>query len=112
MSVCPQKINYFCPFNVGYEDTEGIASNQNGKITLYFEGGSVCKRAKLTSVQRWIVLCMVKKHMRILNYFLTSLIFTLLPLNLCDLKILLIVNGHQTASALIVPMSVLFYFIM
>lgn len=74
-----------------------------GKRTTYAEGGTVGKKAKLTSVKRLILLCVVPDIKE--SYKNLDLSFKLSKINdipfrfLGDLKILLTINGQQTASA-------------
>lgn len=69
----------------------------------YSEGGRVAKKGKLTGVKRIIILCMVPDIKETYNNI--SLLFKLINLNrlsfkfVSDFKILLIVNGLQTATS-------------
>lgn len=74
-----------------------------GKRSTYAEGGTVGKKAKLTSVKRLILLCVVPDIKE--SYENLDLLFKLTNINeipfkfVGDLKILLTINGQQTASA-------------
>lgn len=74
------------------------------KRSLYSEGGSTAKKAKLTSVQRLILLCIVPDVKE--TYTNIQLLFNLTNINkipfklVCDFKVLLIINGQQTASSM------------
>ena len=83
---------------------ENYAVDEAGKKrSLYCEGGSVGKEAKLTSVERLIILCVVPKIKE--TYENLDLLFTLTKVNnipfkfIADFKLILIINGQQTASA-------------
>lgn len=78
-------------------------SDLNKKRTLYSEGGSCSKTAKLTGVNKLILLCIVPQIKETYNN--VKLLFNLVEINdivfrfVCDLKLLLIVNGQQTATS-------------
>lgn len=73
------------------------------KKTRYAEGGSTGKKAPVTSVKRLILLCVVPKVKE--SYDNMKLLFDLTQINkisfkfVSDFKLLLIVNGQQTATA-------------
>lgn len=72
------------------------------KRQVYSEGGSSGKKAKLTSVHRLILLCIVPQVKE--TYENMKILFYLTKINnisfkfVCDFKLLLIVNGQQTAT--------------
>lgn len=74
------------------------------KRKLYSQGGSVSKKGKLTSVNRLILLCVVPQIKE--SYDNVKLLFDLTKINnipfkfVSDFKLLLVVNGQQTASAM------------
>lgn len=88
------------------EENESISDNPDNmeKRTLYCEGGSIGKKAKLKSVKRLILLCVVPEIKE--TYDNVKLLFQLTNINnipfklVCDFKLLLIINGQQTASAM------------
>ena len=74
------------------------------KRNLYSNGGTSGKKCKLTSVQRLILVCVVPKIKE--TYENVKLLFNMIKINnisfkvVCDFKLLLIINGQQTASAM------------
>lgn len=72
------------------------------KRRLYSEGGSVGEKPKVTSVHRLIMLCIVPSIQE--TYDNVKLLFELTNTNdtsckfVSDFKLLLIVNGQQTAT--------------
>ena len=82
---------------------DSVDFNCPKKRTLYSEGGRLSKKGKLSSVNRLILLCVVpgikETHANI------QLLFDLTKLNdipfkfVADFKLLLIVNGQQTATS-------------
>lgn len=85
------------------EDFEETIDEAVSKRARYKDGGTSCKKAQLTSVKRLILLCVVPKIKE--SYFNLSLLFDLTQLNkipfkfVSDFKLLLTVNGQQTATA-------------
>lgn len=73
------------------------------KRKLYSEGGSVSKKNKLTSVYKLILLCVVPQIKE--SYDNIKLLFDLTKINeisfkfVADFKLLLIINGQQTATS-------------
>ena len=73
------------------------------KRKLYSEGGSISCEAKLTSVKKVILLCIVPQIKE--SYDNVKLLFDLVQINrisfkfASDFKLLLIVNGQQTATS-------------
>lgn len=73
------------------------------KRTLYAEGGTVGQEPKLSSVHRLIILCLVPDIKE--SYDNLKILFDLTKVNnipfkfASDIKVLLLVNGQQTASA-------------
>lgn len=82
---------------------EVFEEHKSHKRTLYSEGGILSKKAKLTSVNRLILLCVVPQIKE--SYDNMKLLFDLTKVNnipfkfVSDFKMLLIINGQQTASA-------------
>lgn len=74
-----------------------------GKRIPYADGGSMAKKAKVSSVKRVILLCIVPDIKK--TYENMELLFDLIKLNnisfkfIADFKLLLTINGQQTASA-------------
>lgn len=74
------------------------------KRRLYSEGGSTAMKAKLTSVHRLIMLSIVPQVKD--TYDNMKVLFDLIKINnipfkfVCDFKLLLIVNGQQTACSM------------
>lgn len=85
-------------------DNDDFILNENKKRTLYSEGGTLSKRAQLLSVKRTIILCIVPKISK--TYANVKLLCDLTKINnlpfrfISDFKLLLIINGQQTASAM------------
>lgn len=73
------------------------------KRTLYSEGGIISKKSKLTSVNHLIMLCAVPKISE--SYENLKVLFDLTKINdipfkfVADFKLLLIINGQQTATS-------------
>lgn len=73
------------------------------KRKLYSEGGTIGKEAKLTSVNRLIMLCIVSGILE--TYENIKILFNLIKINnipfkfVSDFKLILIVNGQQTATS-------------
>lgn len=73
------------------------------KRTLYSKGGTMSKRGKLSSVDKLILLCVVPQIKE--TYENVKLLFELTNINsipfkfVSDFKLLLIINGQQTATA-------------
>lgn len=92
MTILPE--GYFCDEN--YEVLEK-------KRKLYAEGGSVGVKPKLGSVNRLLMLCTVPDIKE--SYDNVKLLFDLVKINdisfkfVCDFKLLLIINGQQTATS-------------
>lgn len=86
------------------DSSDDFILNENKKRTLYSEGGTLSKRAQLLSVRRTIILCIVPKISE--TYANVKLLFDLTKINnlpfkfISDFKLLLIINGQQTASAM------------
>lgn len=84
-----------------YDDLTIHDKNQR---SLYSEGGSASKKAKLMSVKRVILLCIVPKIKE--TYENVKLLFDITKINnipfkfVSDFKLMLIINGQQTASAM------------
>lgn len=85
-----------------------FVDEENGKLPfkkrkLYSDGGSVGQKAVETSVNRLIILCIVPNVKE--TYSNIELLFKLIKINnisfkfVSDFKILLIVNGQQTATS-------------
>lgn len=74
------------------------------KRTRYSDGGSISKDQKLSSVYKTIILCMVPSVLE--TYDNLQILFSLTNINnisfkfVSDLKLLLTVNGQQTASSM------------
>lgn len=94
------------PSNDNQDNDELMRTNlqkNTGKRTLYSQGGSMSKKRKLSSVDRLILLCIVPEIKE--SYENVKLLFELTGINnipfkfAADFKLLLIVNGQQTASA-------------
>lgn len=95
MSIIPE--SYYC----GSMNEDVI--EENIKRSKYCEGGSIGKPARLTSVKKVIMLCIVPDIKE--TYENVKILFELTNINeisfkfISDLKLCLIVNGQQTASA-------------
>lgn len=80
------------------------ASPEINRRSLYSEGGTCAKKAKLTSVKRLILLAVVPDVKE--SYENVQALFNLTNVNcipfklLSDFKLLLIVNGQQTATSM------------
>lgn len=78
--------------------------NQCKKRALYSEGGSIGKKCKLSSVHKLILLCIVPQIKE--SYDNVKLLFDLTKINnisfkfVADFKLLLIINGQQTATSM------------
>lgn len=88
---------------IEYENSSDSDSESKSKRSKYSEGGTVGRKAKLTSVNRLILLCIVPNIKE--TYENLDILFELTKVNdipckfLADFKLLLTVNGMQTASA-------------
>lgn len=86
------------------EDEEKFFKKNTNQRSLYSEGGTVGGEKKCTSVQKLIILCIVPDILE--TYKNIKLLFDLTNINrmsfkfLADFKLILIVNGLQTASAM------------
>lgn len=78
-------------------------STSDNKRATYQEGGTCSKTSKLTSVKKLIIICIVPQIKE--TYDNIKLLFDLIDINkiafrfVSDLKVLLIINGQQTATA-------------
>lgn len=103
MSVFPE--NYSAKSEKGERSDfdEDVVVGDKRKRSLFSEGGTVAKRARLTSVKRVIILCIVPQIAE--TYDNVKLLFNITNLNnisfkfVSDFKLLLIINGQQCASA-------------
>lgn len=92
-----------CMSVMGEGDQEDEEGGPIKKRKLYSEGGSMSTQAKLSSVHRVILLCIVPQIKE--TYENIKLLFELTELNcipfkfVSDFKILLLVNGQQTATS-------------
>lgn len=83
---------------------DDISPENSNRRSRYEEGGTLGKRAKVMSVKRIIILCIVPKIKE--TYDNVKLLFDLTQVNdisfkfVCDFKLLLIINGQQTATAM------------
>jgi len=90
--------------NCDYDDDDDSTIQNRNRRCLYFEGGSASKKAKLMSVKRVVLLCIVPKIKE--TYENVKLLFEITKINnipfkfVSDFKLLLIINGQQTASAM------------
>ena len=91
-----------------YSESELDSSSDDNDVTkkrrkLYSEGGSISHEAKPTSVKKVILLCIVPKIKE--SYENIKRLFDLTQINnipfkfASDFKLILIVNGQQTASS-------------
>lgn len=86
-----------------YVEEKELESQDSSKRTKYSEGGTVSKKRELISVKRVIILCIVPDVKETYNNL--KKLFDLTKINnlsyklVADFKLLLIVNGQQTASA-------------
>ena len=84
-------------------DNESEIDDSKVQRSKYSDGGIVGKKAKLTSVKRLILLCVVPKIKE--TYENLDLLFKKIRINdvpykfLADFKLILMVNGQQTASS-------------
>lgn len=87
-----------------YENENLCEPFEKKKKKLYYESGSINQKAKLTSVKRLIMLCIVPNIKE--SYENIALLFDLTKLNeisfkfVADFKLILIVNGQQTATSM------------
>ncbi|CAH1104522.1 unnamed protein product [Psylliodes chrysocephalus] len=92
-----------CMSIMGKEDQEDEEERVIKKRKLYSEGGSTSTQAKLSSVHRVILLCIVPQIKE--TYENIKLLFEITELNsipfkfVSDFKVLLLVNGQQTATS-------------
>lgn len=83
---------------------EETGTHNKRKRSLYSEGGTLSKRARLLSVKRVVILCIVPKIAE--TYENVKLLFDITNLNniafkfVSDFKLLLIINGQQGALAM------------
>lgn len=98
MTILPEDYERDCDNNED-NDSEPVVK----KRKLYSEGGTVGQKAKLTSVNRLIMLCVVSGILE--TYDNIKVLFELIEINkipfkfVADFKLLLIVNGQQTATS-------------
>ena len=104
MSVLPEDYELESNNSQDYIDDEGNNyETPQKKRKLYSDGGSTAQKAKLTSVQRLIMLCIVPQIKE--TYDNVKQLFSLIQINkisfkfVSDFKLLLIVNGQQTATS-------------
>jgi hypothetical protein len=110
MTVLPE--NYSPELDRGVDGTEldseseeemEASNSPKSKRSLYSEGGSVGRKGKLTGVHRLIMLCIVPQIKE--SYENLDLLFKLTKINnisfkfVSDFKVLLLVNGQQTATS-------------
>lgn len=87
-----------------FTDENENSDEPEKKRTRYSDGGSVSKDLKLTSVYKTILLCIVPSVLE--TYDNLQILFNLTNINnisfkfVSDLKLLLTVNGQQTASSM------------
>lgn len=105
LTVAPE--NYFPKPHTDFDedgDYHLILNESASKRSLYSQGGNMAKQTKLTSVNKLILLCIVPQIKE--SYDNVKLLFDLTNINniafkfVSDFKLLLIVNGQQTASAM------------
>ena len=84
-------------------DEDENVQEQVKKRTLYKDGGTAAKTAKITGVNKMIMLCTVPEVAE--TYANMKILFDLIKINsipfkfISDFKLMLIVNGMQTASS-------------
>lgn len=100
MTVLPE--NFVSEVDIEAENLSDHA--EKGGRSRYSDGGSVGKKAKLTSVKRLIMICIVPKIKE--THDNLDLLFRLTKINdipfkfVADFKILLTINGQQTATSM------------
>lgn len=103
LTIFPEKYSPELDCNIDDSDQETGYNSPIKKRSLYSEGGSIGKKGKLTGVHRLIMLCAVPDVKE--TYENIALLFKLTNINnnpfkfVSDFKVILIVNGQQTATS-------------
>lgn len=104
MTVLPKNYSPELDCSINDSESDDDSNFPKKKRSTYAEGGSVGKDAKLTSVNKLIMLCIVPEIKE--SYENIEILFNLTNINnipfkfVSDFKIILIVNGQQTATSM------------